>query len=103
MKSEETGLHLAFIGAVRDAVVDTTELSLELITFLRTCRPGTLLARYGVEETGTPLEMLERIAGKRGFIRKGGEADLDKAALALIDDFRKLRLGKIILEMPDDE
>ena len=103
MKSVRTGLHLAFIGAVRDAVVDTTELSLELITFLREGRPGTLLARYGAEETGTPLEMLESIAGKRGFIRKGGEADLDKAALALIDDFRKLRLGKIILEMPDDE
>lgn len=103
MKSEEAGLHLAFIGAVRDAVVDTTELSLELIGFLRRSRPGTLLARYGAEEKGTNLEMLESIAGKRGFVRKGGEVDLDKAALALIDDFRKLRLGKIILEMPTDE
>ena len=103
MKSEEIGVRLAFIGAVRDAVVDTTELSLELISFLRSKCAGTLLARYGVEEDGTPLEILSKIAVKRGFMRKGGEEDLDKAALALIDDFRKMRLGKIILEMPEDE
>ena len=103
MKSETIGLHLAFIGAVRDAVVDTTELSLELIKFLAEKRPGTLAARYDVQETGTPLEILTAIAVKRGFMRKGGDADEDKAALALIDDFRKTRLGKIVLETPEDE
>ena len=103
MKSETIGLHLAFIGAVRDAVVDTTELSLELIKFLAEKRPGTLAARYDVQETGAPLEILTAIAVKRGFMRKGGEADEDKAALALIDDFRKTRLGKIVLETPEDE
>ena len=103
MKSEKIGLHLAFIGAVRDAVVDTTELSLELIKFLAEKRPGTLVARYGAEETGTPLEILSQIAAKRGFMRKGGEVDFDKAALALIDDFRKTRLGKITLEEPDED
>lgn len=103
MKSEKTGLRLAFIGAVRDAVVDTTELSLELIKFLAEKRPGTIAARYGAEETGTPLEILSQIAAKRGFMKKGGEADFDKAALALIDDFRKTRLGKISLETPDEE
>ena len=103
MKSETIGLHLAFIGAVRDAVVDTTELSLELIKFLAEKRPGTLAARYDIQETGAPLEILTAIAVKRGFMRKGGEADEDKAALALIDDFRKTRLGKIVLETPEDE
>ena len=103
MKSEKTGLRLAFIGAVRDAVVDTTELSLELIKFLAEKRPGTIAARYGAEETGTPLEILSQIAAKRGFMKKGGEADFDKAALALIDDFRKTRLGKISLETPDED
>lgn len=103
MKSEKAGLDLAFIGSIRDAVVDTTELSLELIRFLREKRAGALAARYGIEETGTPLEVLEKVAQKRGQVRKGGEADLDKAALALIEDFRKLRLGKIILETPDED
>lgn len=103
MKSERAGLDLAFIGAVRDAVVDTTELSLELIKFLEKRYPEAIASRYGVTSVGTPVEILQAIACKRGQIRKGGEADLDKAALALIEDFRKLRLGKLILEMPDDE
>ena len=103
MKSEIAGRNLAFIGSVRDAVVDTTELSLELIRFLTEKCPEALPARYGIECSGDPLETLERVALKRGQIGRGGEADLDKAAVALLDDFRKQRLGKIVLEMPDDE
>ncbi len=102
MKSEEVGLHLAFIGSVRDAVVDTTELSLALIGFFCRNYPNNLKNRYGVEAEGTELSILSEIAKKRGFVMKGGELDLDKAALAVIDDFRKLRLGKIALEKPDE-
>ena len=103
MKSEKAGVNLAFIGSVRDAVVDTTELSLELIRFLNEKYSDALPARYGISVEGSPLDILERTAVKRGLVRKGGEADLDKAAVALLDDFRKQRLGKIILEMPDEE
>jgi len=103
MKSEETGLALAFIGSVRDAVVDTTELALALITFLTEHCPGSLEGRYGCETASTPLEVLREIAKKRGQVRKGGEEDLDKTATLVIDDFRKQRLGKIILEMPNEE
>ena len=33
---------------------------------------------------------------------KGGEYDLDKAALLLMDDFRSGKLGRITLELPED-
>ena len=103
MKSEVAGVHLAFIGSVRDAVVDTTELALELIVFFGEKYPSAIPSRYGVELASTPLETLEGVAKKRGLVRKGGEADLDKAAIALIDDFRKGRFGKIILEKADED
>ncbi len=103
MKSEKAGLALAFIGSVRDAVVDTTELALALIEFLQTKCPAALPARYGVSVEGTAIEILREIAKKRGQVRKGGEEDLDKTAILLIDDFRKQRLGKIVLEMPNEE
>ena len=103
MKSERTGRNLAFIGSVRDAVVDTTELALELIKFLSVHYPNAIRERYGTEHSEDAVIVLEGIARKRGFVRKGGEADLDKAAAALIDDFRKLRLGKIILERSDED
>jgi len=102
MKSEEAGLHLAFIGSVRDAVVDTTELSLELISFFTRKHPQNLSSRYGVEIAEDPLVNLQNIARKRGFVLRGGEVDMDKAAIAVIDDFRKGRLGKIILERADE-
>ena len=102
MKSEEAGLHLAYIGSVRDAVVDTTELSLELIKFFVGKYPQSLTARYQVELNEDPLAVLTAIAKKRGLILRGGEPDLDKAAIAVIDDFRKGRLGKIILERADE-
>lgn len=102
MKSEEVGLHLAFIGSVRDAVIDTTELSFAMIEFFLRKFPQNFENRYGTFEGKTGSEILSEIAKKRGFVRKGGEADLDKAALAVIDDFRKQRIGKIILETPDE-
>jgi len=103
MKSERAGRNLAFIGSVRDAVVDTTELALELIKFLFESYPSALSERYALERTGDAVASLGEIAKKRGFVRKGGEVDLDKAAAALIDDFRKTRLGRIILEKANED
>ena len=42
--------------------------------------------------------MLDSIALKRGLVRKGGVADEERASIAVIDDFRKGRIGKITLE-----
>ena len=39
---------------------------------------------------------------RRGFILRGGEYDYERGAKALIDDFRKGRIGKICLENPND-
>ena len=103
MKSEEAGVHLALIGSVRDAVVDTAELSLELIAFLQKKHAAALAARYAITEEQTPLVALEQIARKRGLVLKGGDPDYEKAALAVLDDFRKQRFGKLILEMPNEK
>ena len=63
--------------------------------------PQRLLARYGVEG-GSPLEMLESVCKKRGFLLRGGEYDYERGERALIDDFRKGKLGRITLDTPDD-
>ena len=102
MKSQIVGRNLAFIGSVRDAVVDTTELALELIKFFAESYPAAIPDRYGVALSPDPVVTLERVATARGLVRKGGDPDLDKAAIALLDDFRKLRFGKIILEKADE-
>ena len=93
----EIALNLAFIGSVRDEVVDTYELSLELIKKLTSLGKG-IESRYGFTPSGDALQDLDTIAKKRGFILKGGVADYDRASSAVLDDFRKGRMGKIILE-----
>ena len=93
------GVNLAIIGSIRDEVIDTGELAVELIDRLNKIDPAILSQRYGEEVVGGAG--LEIIAAARGFKVRGGEYDYDRAAAALIDDFRKGRLGKICLERAD--
>ena len=90
-------LNLAFIGSIKDEVLEIYGVSLELIKRLNELRTG-LKERYGIEPSGDAEKDLELIGRKRGFIERGGEVDLERAAYAVIDDFRKGRMGKIILD-----
>lgn len=96
----EHALDLAFIGSIRDDILDTAELACELIKKLISIAPGEFLSRYAVDISKPPHLILEDIAALRGFIKKGGAADIDRAAKAVLDDFRKGRTGKIMLEKP---
>ena len=97
---ELTGTHLAFIGSVNDDVIDTEELSLELLRFLLENEKEALISRYQIELCGDPYEILSRIAVSRNCIKKGGEADLLRAASLVIDDFRTGKTGRITVERP---
>ncbi|MBP5730203.1 MAG: hypothetical protein J6X19_03265, partial [Clostridia bacterium] len=45
----------------------------------------------------------EQTALKRGCLRKGGVADIDRACALVLDDFRGGRLGRISLDRADAE
>ena len=94
------GLHLAFIGSINDAIIETRELSLELIDFLTKNYKGVLSDRYSVDENQENFEILIGIAKNRNFLKRGSEFDYDKAAMTLVDEFRSGNLGKISLEQP---
>lgn len=96
----EAGLKLAMIGSIREEVLNTEELSLELLKFLNGNYKGLLQERYGIEEEEEPAAQLEEIAHKRGCLKKGGESDTQKAAAILLEEFRSGKLGRITLEMP---
>lgn len=93
--------HLAFVGSVNDDILDMDDIALALLDELYQKYPQRLLDRYGIEG-GTPLDMLEKACIKRGFLLRGGEYDYERAERAVIDDFRKGRLGRITLDTPDD-
>jgi ribosome biogenesis GTPase A len=55
-----------------------------------------------MEELVDTVTVLDQIAIKRSCLLKGGEPDLDRAALILLDDFRNVRLGNITLEFSQE-
>ncbi|KUK13866.1 MAG: Ribosome biogenesis GTPase A, partial [bacterium 42_11] len=57
------------------------------------------LAEKLIERLSLPFS-LEDVAKRRGFLKKGGELDLEKAASSLLRDFREGRLGRWTLEFP---
>lgn len=101
-EDQTVGQHLAFIGAIKDELIQSVELALDLIEFLVIQYPGTLADAYDVEETLPSAELLGDLAKNRGCIQKGNELDYEKAAFLLLDDFRNARLGRITIERPDE-
>ena len=102
-EDQEVGKRLAFIGSIKDEILNLEELSLELLDYIRTNYPGLLNTRYGIEEEGTPVSLLEAVADKRKCLIRGQEIDYAKAAGIVMEEFRNGKIGRITLEFPPFE
>lgn len=101
-EDQTVGQHLAFIGSIKDELIQSVELALDLIEFLVDRYPGILGDVYEVEENQDSAAVLEAVANNRGCRKKGDELDYEKAAFLLLDDFRNGRLGRITIERPEE-
>ena len=96
------GLMLAASHAVGRNAVDDEEVATFLADILLARYPAFIAARYGcVVEGMDATDVIEAVAKRRGFRLKGGDADLEKASLALLTDYRSGTLGRISLETPE--
>ena len=94
---------LAFTGAVKDDILDIEALAAFLLENLAQHSPKALVDRYKIETDGEGFELLERLGRKRGMLVSGGEVNTERAAITLLDEFRSGKLGKITLELPEEE
>ena len=101
-EDQTVGLRLAFIGSIKDDLINVEELATELIQFLKQKYTGILAEKYSIEEVEDPYKCLQSIAESRHCLLKGNELDTVKAATLLIDEFRNGRLGRLTLEFPED-
>ena len=101
-EDQNVGLKLAFIGSIKDEILQTEELAMELIKFMNQHYPGVLEEKYEVKAEPDTYAMLSMIADSRHCLLKGNELDTGKAAALLLDDFRSGRLGRLTLEYPQD-
>jgi len=80
-----------------------SEVATFLADTLLTRYAKALATRYGTPADGVDTDgtgVIEAVAAKRGFRIKGGEFDLEKAAITLLNDYRSGALGRISLETP---
>lgn len=92
LADQEIAKSLAFIGSIKDDIIETHELATELIARISKLYPSLIKERYKGAMT------LEEIAKVRSFVLPSGEADLDRTALAILNDFRSGKIGKMTIE-----
>ena len=99
-EDENNAYNLAFVGSVRDDVLNLIDVCERLIAKLRVMKSAPLQTKYGVtfNENTLDNDILKQIGKKRGCLIKGGEIDMERATKILLTDFRAGKLGKIILE-----
>ena len=103
LSNKFVAMNLAFLGSINDVVVDSDELAGLMIERLQKIASQKFFERYEIDNTLTNVdEIINAIGKKRGFLLKGDKVDYDRTCLAIIDDFRKCRIGKITLENPKD-
>ena len=97
---KEIGVKLACLGSINDDILDTLELSVNLVGLLRKKYTKNLEERFKIEvsEEDSDYEFFRKIARKRGFLRSGGELDEERAANVILDEFRAGKIGNITLD-----
>ena len=102
-EDQSVGLNLAFTGAIKDEILDTETLALRLLERLILHFPNLVQKRYGIEiNDDIALNVMNKIAKKRGCIIRGGEVDYTKVCGIILDEFRKGIIGNITLELPEE-
>lgn len=100
----KVGDRLAFIGSVKDEILDSELLAVRLLEVMTEHYPERLSERYKISDFADlqAWEVLELIGRKRGNIMRGGEIDTERTSVMLLDEYRGGKLGTISLESPED-
>lgn len=100
--SLQTAVNLALIGSIPNDILDTEEISAGLLVQLAAAYPGRLQERFKLAALpeGDGWALLEAVGRRRGMLVSGGEVDLGRASVMVLDEFRAGRFGRISLETP---
>ena len=106
-ENEDIALKLAYIGAIKDELIDKTNIAYNLLKYLEKNNKKELFERYKltdeeinsiIPKENETLLIMNLIANKRGAIISGGEIDYEKVSAIILNDFRTGKIGKITLE-----
>ena len=101
MDDQQGARLLAYLGSIRDQIMDTQELAGSLLMHLLALRPAPVRARFKLSEGeiyDEPQLALEAACRGRGWLISGGRPDVDRAAALILDEFRAGKAGRITIE-----
>ena len=103
--SQEVGEVLAITGAIKAEVLDRETLAANFLLRLARVAPDAIRQRYKFDPDPSVggYALLEQAAKKRGFLISGGEYDTERMAAVLLDEYRGGKLGRLTLELPEEE
>ena len=107
---------LAYLGSIRDEILDSEGLAIDLVKLLYSLVPEAVRARFRIapedidppepeydgEWHDTPT-VLDAICAGRGWLLAGGRPDIARASALVLDEFRAGLIGKVSLQRPGDQ
>lgn len=94
---------LAASGAIRETAFEMQDVARFAAVFLAERYPAALAARYRLESIpGSGPAILEALGRGRGFLRRGGVVDQERAAETLLRELRAGAIGRVSFETPAD-
>ena len=104
LEDPQLARHVAYIGSIKDDIMDTEELAALLLADLMKICPEELTTRYKkLERDMTPEELLEGVCRSRGFMLGGGNFDTERAARIVLDEFRGGKIARVTLDKAVEE
>lgn len=99
LDDEKAAMRLAWLGTIRDEILDSEALAVSLLEALIQVRLGAVTERFKLkDDTLSGHALLEAVCLGRGFLMTGGIPDTERGAAIVLDEFRAGRLGRITLE-----
>jgi ribosome biogenesis GTPase A len=97
----ESQILLAATGAIKDAVLDVTEVAYDAMAIMWGLYPDLLTARYRIKpDAAFDNEAFEEAARQRGCLRSGGRVDTERFSNLFLDEFRSGKAGRMTFERP---
>lgn len=111
-ESDEVALNLAYIGTIKDDVLEKTDVAFYFLKYMLENEIDKLVARYNLSkqellnslenqtrpENEIIYDIMLQIGKLRGAVVSGGNVDDVKTANIILEDFRSGKLGRITLE-----
>lgn len=102
LSDQQVAQELAFLGSVRDQILDGEELAGALLLRLMEAAPEQTMARFKIRlEEGqelTPEGLMDLACRGRGWLLSGARPDTARGAALVLDEFRSGKVGRITLD-----